>query len=184
MSARLLCALLAGSAAFTLCGSAAAQGENILQECLQRIANLSQQSVDAIDARCQDCVTRIANLDAAGAPDAAIVRAGRHCLEHLRHFNRRSDHALDDTTRSCLRMLRRAGAPPDAAQQVLLASRAAHEAVNQATLTCAQSVRQAVDDATEDPAEPTQTATENADDAPKSGKKNRRGLPAAVDPES
>ncbi|MEM0982998.1 MAG: hypothetical protein AAGI17_03505 [Planctomycetota bacterium] len=121
-----------------------------VQRCVEDITSAAQRASQAIVSNARGTVERIQRLDADGAGDRRIARAGAEGLERNRALAERGRRAVIGTTGRCLKLLSDNGAPPEALGFIRSVGERALGAVNNAAERARNAIARAVAGATAD----------------------------------
>lgn len=132
--------------------------QQVVQRCVSHMHELTERGVNALRETTQGAVGIINRLDQEGAPDRAILHAGKQARERIGAITRTAVAAINTETGMCLRILRQIEAPQPALEAVLNARRVAVGAVTGAAEHALGAVRSAVQGAIEAPANTTDSA--------------------------
>eukprot|EP01025_Chloroclados_australasicus_P065557 TRINITY_DN8931_c0_g1_i14.p4 TRINITY_DN8931_c0_g1~~TRINITY_DN8931_c0_g1_i14.p4 ORF type:complete len:154 (+),score=43.14 TRINITY_DN8931_c0_g1_i14:121-582(+) len=120
---------------------------DVAARCVASMEAASDRTVGAIGDTTGAAVDRIARLDAAGAPDRAIIRAGEDGIKRVRLIGRFGSARITNIERHCVRLLVRLEAERDLIARVRDAADGFREDVRNAVQRGSGAIRQAVADA-------------------------------------
>jgi len=150
---RSLSIVLAALVALATAGNAMAQRNpgpapaDVAQRCVASMEQTRDRATDAIATTTSAAIDRIADLDASGAEDRAIVAAGRAGTNRVQGIARFANARIARTEAHCVRILRRLDADRALIERVRNAAAGFREDVGTAARRGTAAIRQAVADA-------------------------------------
>ena len=120
---------------------------DVAQRCVAAMEDVRDKTVDGVANTTQRVVDRIADLDAAGAPDREIIAAGRAGVERVSRIGQAGAKTITRIERRCVALLVRLEAERDLIMRVRGAAEGFREDVGNAVRRGAGAIRQAVADA-------------------------------------
>lgn len=120
---------------------------DVATRCVAQMEQTRDRAIRAVGGATDNAIDRIARLDAAGAEDREIVRAGQAGVDRVQRTGRAGIARISRIERSCVRVLIRLGAERDLLQRVRGAADGFREDVGNAAQRGAGAIRQAVADA-------------------------------------
>lgn len=120
---------------------------DVAARCVASMEQTADRTVGAIASATDGTVGRIARLDAAGAPDEEIIRAGRAGITRVQMTGRFGASRIARVERHCVRLLVRVGAERDLIMRVRGAAEGFRMSIGDAVQRGTGAIRQAVADA-------------------------------------
>lgn len=127
--------------------------QQVVERCVSHMQQITERGVNGIRESTMGAVQLIARLDEQGAPDRAIIHAGKQARERVGAITRTTVAAINTETGMCLRILRQIDAPQPAIEAVLNARRASLAVLGAAADHALGAIRSAVQGAIDAPAD-------------------------------
>ncbi|NRA57771.1 MAG: hypothetical protein HRU13_06600 [Phycisphaerales bacterium] len=120
---------------------------DVAARCIAQMEQTRDRTVGAIGDTTGSAIDRIARLDAAGAEDRQIVRAGQAGIDRVQRTGRAGISRISRIERSCVRVLIRLEAERELIQRFRGAANSLREDIGNAAQRGSGAIRQAVADA-------------------------------------
>ncbi len=120
---------------------------DLAARCVAQMDRSSDRTIGAIGSATDNAINAVARLDAAGAEDRAIVRAGQAGIDRVQRTGRSGIARISRIENSCVRMLIRLGAERELVQRFRGAAEGFREDIGNAAQRGSGAIRQAVADA-------------------------------------
>lgn len=120
---------------------------DVAQRCVAQMEQVTDRTVGAVANTTRETIARIGDLDAAGAPDAAIIRAGKAGADRAARIGHFGASGVTNLERRCVGLLIRLEAERTLIMRVRGAAEGFREDIRGAVARGTMAIRQAVADA-------------------------------------